>query len=97
MHCASRDEYSLTTAVLLLDLDEFKTVNDSMGHTAGDALLVEVAARAAIGAARADTAARLGGDEFAILLEDLGRQRRRHRRPSQRVIDVLAAPFRLVG
>ena len=67
-------------AVLFLDLDNFKTVNDSLGHSAGDRLLIGVTERLEQCLRAADTAARLGGDEFAILLEDAG--------SGQDVIDV---------
>jgi diguanylate cyclase (GGDEF)-like protein/PAS domain S-box-containing protein len=58
-------------AVLMLDLDNFRTVNDGFGHSAGDELLLEVSSRLAAGVRPPDTAARLGGDLFGILLEDL--------------------------
>ena len=71
MHALSRIGRGKHVAIVFLDLDDFKTVNDSLGHTEGDRLLAAVGSRL-VGAVRShDTVARFGGDEFAILLEDL--------------------------
>lgn len=65
------DQPGCRCAVLLVDLDRFKLVNDSMGHTAGDQLILEVSRRLMSAVRPADTVARLGGDEFAVVIEDV--------------------------
>jgi diguanylate cyclase (GGDEF)-like protein len=83
-----RDNQSV--AVLVMDLDDFKLVNDSLGHPAGDALLVMVAERI-LGCLRpGDTVARLGGDEFAVLMEGWAEH---SRLVAQRVVQVFDEPF----
>ncbi len=83
-------------AVLLLDLDDFKTINDTLGHAAGDEVLIE-AARRLHGCIRAgDTAARLGGDEFAVLLEDTP-DAARAREVAERIAAALKQPILLGG
>jgi diguanylate cyclase (GGDEF)-like protein/PAS domain S-box-containing protein len=83
-------------AVLFMDLDDFKTINDSLGHAAGDQLLHDVGDRIKECLRAADTAARLGGDEFAILLED-GGDGIQAVDVADRMMEVLEAPFALEG
>jgi diguanylate cyclase (GGDEF)-like protein len=71
---AGAPRHGRRVVVLVLDLNGFKAVNDTFGHSVGDQLLIEVAARTVQCVRPSDTVARLGGDEFAILLEDAGVQ-----------------------
>ena len=85
-----------TAALLLLDLDRFKEVNDTLGHDHGDELLEEVADRLRHAVRRDDTLARLGGDEFAVLLPDLP-NRVAAIELAGRLHDAVARPFALRG
>jgi diguanylate cyclase (GGDEF)-like protein/PAS domain S-box-containing protein len=90
------DRHGQIAALLLVDLDAFKDVNDTLGHDAGDALLLEVASRLRHARRRQDTVARLGGDEFAVILDAV-------RRPTDaaviasRILAELARPFSFEG
>ncbi|MFM7060447.1 MAG: EAL domain-containing protein [Actinomycetes bacterium] len=86
-------------AVLFVDLDRFKHVNDSLGHEAGDELLVAIAGRMRTAARAGDTISRFGGDEFTVLCEDLDPEEVRHviADVAQRVLDVIAEPIQLAG
>ena len=83
------------TAVLFIDLDDFKIVNDSLGHAAGDALLVAVTERIAGSVRHGDLVARLGGDEFAILSDDRP-DLQRSIAMAERLVRELRAPY-LIG
>jgi diguanylate cyclase (GGDEF)-like protein/PAS domain S-box-containing protein len=93
-HARRRGEHPYS--VLFLDLDRFKNVNDSLGHHAGDELLVEVARRLESLLRPGDTVARLGGDEFAVLLDDVN-DGTQATRVAQRINRELAKPFNLRG
>jgi diguanylate cyclase (GGDEF)-like protein/PAS domain S-box-containing protein len=81
-------------AVMVVDLDGFKNVNDSLGHLTGDALLIAVADRFDAQLRDFDTIARLGGDEFAILVDDLDAPQQAGR-VAQRALDALRTPLQL--
>jgi diguanylate cyclase (GGDEF)-like protein len=83
-------------AVLFMDLDNFKFVNDSLGHEAGDLLLSAVSSRVQTCLRSEDTIARLGGDEFAILIEDV-KYTSEPAYVAERIVEELQAPFTLGG
>ena len=83
-------------AVAFIDLDHFKTINDTLGHRTGDAVLVEVARRLAGCLREADTLARLGGDEFTVLLEGVQSERDAEL-VATKLMEALQAPLRVAG
>ena len=85
-----------TVAVLFLDLDRFKVVNDSLGHETGDQLLIEASHRLRDCLRPGDLAARFGGDEFTVLLEGI-EQPEMATRVAERIAIALSAPFELSG
>ncbi len=84
------------TCLLFIDLDDFKNVNDTLGHSVGDRLLCAVGERLSRMLRRSDTAARLGGDEFAVLMEDV-KQSLDGELLAAQVIQTLSQPFHLSG
>jgi diguanylate cyclase (GGDEF)-like protein/PAS domain S-box-containing protein len=83
-------------ALLLIDMDDFKRINDSLGHSIGDAMLVEVAKRLQEASRVEDMVARLGGDEFTIILEDL-ESSGHAARVSNKVLEVFSRPMMVDG
>ena len=83
------------TGVLFVDLDDFKVVNDTMGHSVGDELLAAVGARLAAAVRESDTAARLGGDEFALLIEQV-QDAAEVESLAGRIIQAFSEPFPLL-
>ena len=95
-HAMARARGTGGYGVLFIDLDDFKTVNDSLGHAAGDELLREMTGRLRLCLRDGDTAARLGGDEFAILLEDV--EGDDHCTDiARRLLEALSQPFEIGG
>jgi diguanylate cyclase (GGDEF)-like protein/excisionase family DNA binding protein len=92
---ARRERAGSHVAVLFLDVDSFKMVNDGLGHAAGDAVLRGVAHRLRECMRQADTVARLGGDEFGILLEDIGEAEAVS--AAERLVEALASPLDVDG
>ncbi|MFC9244780.1 putative bifunctional diguanylate cyclase/phosphodiesterase [Streptomyces sp. NPDC057136] len=94
-HVLSRPSAVGTTGLLLIDLDRFKDINDSLGHPVGDEVLIAVGHRLLGGVRRQDTVARLGGDEFAVLVEELRSDAVCDY--AQRLLDRFKDPFALSG
>ena len=98
---ASSTRNSRKRALLFIDLDNFKTLNDTLGHQTGDLLLQEVACRLSACVREADTAARLGGDEFVIMLEDLSEipeeAAAQARKVSGKILTAISEPYVLSG
>jgi len=92
----SSKENKWHVAVMLLDLDNFKTVNDSLGHAWGDRVLIEVAQRLQNCVRKSDSVARLGGDEFTIILEGVA-NRENCELVANKVLHVISQPFELNG
>jgi diguanylate cyclase (GGDEF)-like protein len=91
---AQAERHRTRFAVLVVDLDRFKSINDSLGHLAGDAMLKEVARRLVAILRRADTLARLGGDEFVLILNDVLRPQEVES-TAGRVLSDIARPLKL--
>jgi diguanylate cyclase (GGDEF)-like protein/PAS domain S-box-containing protein len=83
-------------AVLFIDLDRFKNINDTLGHEAGDTLLQEVGRRLKHTLRQSDTVARLGGDEFVVLLEEIG-DARQVEKVAGKILAAVVRPFHLLG
>jgi diguanylate cyclase (GGDEF)-like protein len=93
---AAGERAGTRTAVCYLDLDGFKRVNDTLGHAAGDELLVEVAERLRTSVRASDRLARLAGDEFAVLLRDVGSAEAAGG-VAAKIVAAIAAPFEVHG
>jgi len=86
----------LTPAIMFLDLDRFKLINDTLGHDAGDVLLKEVASRLRACVRESDTVARFGGDEFTVLLPEITQESDAHA-VAVKILEAMKAPVLLAG
>jgi len=93
---AHSKRHRTAAAVMFLDLDQFKLVNDSLGHTVGDALLQEVATRLVLSIRADDTVARMGGDEFTVLLTDI-KETGSAAIVAQKLLDAISQPMVIEG
>lgn len=94
IHQANR--YKKQLALLFLDLDHFKSINDSLGHDVGDELLQELSRRLSQSVRESDIVARLGGDEFVILLPEISEDSQVHP-VTDKILDAVSKPFTLAG
>lgn len=93
---AHASNYQHQLAVMFLDLDHFKLINDTMGHEVGDLLLQAVAERLTTALRQVDTVTRMGGDEFTVILSDIeGPQDAEH--IAKRILEAMSTPFALAG
>jgi diguanylate cyclase (GGDEF)-like protein/PAS domain S-box-containing protein len=93
---AQAQRFERTLAILFIDLDGFKLVNDTLGHNAGDALLAEIAARLRVTLREGDVIARMGGDEFVVLIEEFG-EPIQVGEVAKKVLDTVSRPYLLQG
>lgn len=97
-HC---EDSNAVGALMFIDLDNFKVLNDTMGHSRGDMLLIQVGLRLATCSRPEDTVARLGGDEFVVMLEDLGEDMAgavaQTRAIGEQILAALSEPYELAG
>lgn len=94
--CQISQRYQRSLAVMFIDLDGFKPINDSIGHHSGDQILIEVARRLCAQVRPGDTVARMGGDEFLVLLPDLAREED-VLQVAERLLSDIARPYRVAG
>ncbi len=98
---AAASRYGHQSALMFIDLDDFKTLNDTLGHERGDLLLKQIAQRLLMSVREGDSVARLSGDEFVVLLENLSRNTQEAAKQAEavgaKVLDALGQPYQLGG